>query len=61
LGRVPQLVRASDGQPIEGYQAEVHKATGEIIKGQTDASGQLSPVSSDQFEQLVVKFFKTDV
>ncbi|KVN13151.1 type IV secretion protein Rhs [Burkholderia stagnalis] len=58
LGRVPKLVRATDGQPVEGMEAEVRKASGEVIKGKTDAAGTLSPVSSDQFEQLAVRFFK---
>ncbi len=58
LGRVPKLVRASDGRPVTGYDGEIHKASGEIIKGQTDSSGKLAPVSGNQFESLVVKFFK---
>lgn len=59
LGRVPKLVRATDGQPVEGMEAEVRKASGELIKGKTDAQGKLAPVSSDQFEQLAVRFFKS--
>lgn len=58
LGRVPQLVRASDGQPVEGFSGEVHKASGEIVRGNTDSEGQLAPVSGNQFEQLIVKYFR---
>lgn len=58
LGRVPKLVRVTDGQPASGYEAEVRKATGEIVKGQTDSAGRLSPISGNQFESLVTKFFK---
>ncbi|CAE6819842.1 type VI secretion system Vgr family protein [Paraburkholderia aspalathi] len=58
LGRVPKLVRATDGQAVTGIDAEVQKAAGDVVKGQTDAAGKLSPISSDQFQQLAVKFFK---
>ncbi|AOJ64628.1 type IV secretion protein Rhs (plasmid) [Burkholderia ubonensis] len=60
LGRVPQLVRASDGNPIEGYVGEIHKANGEIVNGHTDSTGTMAPIDHDQFEQVVVKFFKKD-
>ncbi|POM21364.1 hypothetical protein CSX04_02800 [Burkholderia cepacia] len=60
LGAIPKLVRASDGQPIEGFVGEVHKASGGILSGQTDSSGKLTPIEHDQFEQVVVKFFRKD-
>ncbi len=58
LGRVPQLVRATDGQAARGYQGEVQKAAGEIVKGQTDGTGNLEKISGDQFQALAVQFFK---
>ncbi|MBJ9698599.1 DUF2345 domain-containing protein [Burkholderia cenocepacia] len=60
LGRVPKLVRASDGNPIEGYVGEIHKSSGEIVNGQTDSAGTMAPIDHNQFEQVVVKFFKKD-
>lgn len=60
LGRVPKLVRASDGNPIEGYMGEVHSASGEIAKEQTSSAGTMTPIDHDQFEQVVVKFFEKD-
>ncbi|WP_342613509.1 type VI secretion system Vgr family protein [Burkholderia ambifaria] len=60
LGRVPKLVRASDGNPIEGYVGEVHKSSGEIVNDQTDSAGTMAPIDHNQFEQVVVKFFKKD-
>lgn len=60
LGAIPKLVRASDGQPIEGFVGEVHKASGGILNGQTDSAGTLAPIEHDQFEQVVVKFFRKD-
>ncbi|CAB3768369.1 MULTISPECIES: type VI secretion system Vgr family protein [Burkholderia] len=58
LGRVPKLVRATDGQAVEGMQAEITKASGEVVKGQSDAAGKLAPIQSNQFEPFVVNFFK---
>ncbi|WP_322095668.1 type VI secretion system Vgr family protein [Paraburkholderia bannensis] len=58
LGRVPQLVRATDGQAASGYEGEVRKAAGDIVKGQTDGSGQLPAINGNQFESLAVNFFK---
>ena len=58
LGRVPKLVRDLDGGAVSGYQAEVRKGTGEVLQGQTDAAGKLAPIESDQFTQMVVRFFK---
>ncbi|VWC41179.1 type IV secretion protein Rhs [Burkholderia lata] len=61
LGRVPKLVRATDGQAVEGMQAEITKASGEVIKGQSDAAGKLAPIQSNQFEPFVVNFFKNKI
>ncbi|WP_321841593.1 type VI secretion system Vgr family protein [Burkholderia cepacia] len=58
LGRVPKLVRATDGQAVEGMQAEITKASGEVVKGKSDAAGKLAPIQSNQFEPFVVNFFK---
>ncbi len=60
LGRVPKLVRGSDGNPIEGYVGEVHNASGEIVNGQTDNAGKMAPIDHNQFEEVVVKFFEKD-
>ncbi len=58
LGRVPKLVRASDGRPVTGYEGEIRKASGELVKGVTDANGKLPPLSGNQFESFVANFFK---
>jgi len=58
MGRVPQLIRPTDGVPVGGYEGEVHRATGEALTGQSDAEGNLPAISSDRFESLVVNFFK---
>ncbi len=58
MGRVPQLVRATDGVAVSGYEGEVQKATGDLVSGQSDAGGKLPAVSSERFEPLAVRFFK---
>ncbi|MEF9407044.1 hypothetical protein, partial [Ralstonia solanacearum species complex bacterium KE055] len=58
LGRVPKLVRDLDGHPVSGCQGEIHKATGEVLPGQTNAAGKLAPIDSNQLAQMVARFFK---
>ncbi|WP_258187493.1 type VI secretion system Vgr family protein [Trinickia symbiotica] len=58
LDRMPKLVRATDDEGVPGYDAEVRRATGQIVKGETDAAGCSEPIDSDQFEQLDAVFFK---
>jgi len=57
-GRVPQLIRASDGMPVDGYRGEVRKATGDVLEGQSDPQGKLPGIRGERFEPLVVNFFK---
>lgn len=61
LGRVPKLVRATDGQPAPGFDAEVRKASGDLLDQQTDEAGKLSPINGNQFEQLTVQFIKKNI
>lgn len=58
MGRAPQLVRGADGMSIVGCEGEVHQAVGDPHVGRSDAQGHLPAISSDQFEPLVVHFFK---
>lgn len=61
LGRVPKLVRASDGQAAPGFDAEVRKTSGDLLNQKTDSAGKLTPVKSDQFESLAVQFIKKKI
>ena len=61
LGRVPKLVRATDGQPAEGFDAVIKKASGDLDNLKTDATGRLPQVTGDQFEQLTVQFIKKTI
>lgn len=59
-GRVPQLIRASDGVPVGGYEGEVLKATGNLVEGESDPQGKLSRIRGERFEPLMVNFFKNE-
>jgi uncharacterized protein (DUF2345 family) len=61
LGRVPKLVRATDGQPAPGFEAEVKKVSGDLLNQQTDGVGKLAPIKSNQFESLAVQFIKKKI
>ncbi|RDU98306.1 type VI secretion system Vgr family protein [Trinickia dinghuensis] len=61
LGRVPKLVRATDGQAAAGFDAEIKTAAGDLLNQKTDGAGRLPLVNSDQFERLVVQFFKKKI
>jgi type VI secretion system VgrG family protein len=58
LGRVPTLVRAGDGQAAAGIEAEIQKASGDLLDQKTDDAGRLAPLSGSQLEQLAVRFIK---
>lgn len=61
LGRVPKLVRATDGQAAPGFDAEVMKVSGDLLNQKTDSAGKLEPIKSDQFESLAVQFIKKKI
>ncbi|RKU04174.1 type VI secretion system tip protein VgrG [Burkholderia sp. Nafp2/4-1b] len=61
LGRVPKLVRASDGNAAAGFDGRIHKASGALSDLIGDAAGELPAVDTDQFEKLAVKFIKKNV
>ncbi len=58
LGRIPTLLRATDAQPAKGYVGKITQASGAVMQGETDSAGRLAPVSSNQFEQVSVEYFK---
>lgn len=61
LGRVPKLVRATDGNAAAGFDGQVQKASGALSNLKTDAVGELPAVHADQFEKLAVQFVKKNV
>ncbi|CAB3777866.1 hypothetical protein LMG28688_00456 [Paraburkholderia caffeinitolerans] len=61
LGRVPRLVRASDGEAVSGFGAELRKVSADLLNQKTDGAGKLPLVSGNQFEQLAAQFVKKKV
>ena len=61
LGRVPKLVRASDGEGAVGVEANVEKASGDLRDQKTDDVGKLAPLDGDRLEQLAVQFIKKTI
>ena len=61
LGRVPKLVRSTDGNAAAGFAGHVEKSSEALSKLTTDAAGQLPAVDADQVERLAVQFIKKHV
>ncbi|WP_321812894.1 type VI secretion system Vgr family protein [Burkholderia sp. BCC1985] len=60
LGRVPKLVRSTDGNAAAGFEGEVKRPSGPLSNLSSDAAGQLPAVDADQFERLAVQFIKNN-
>lgn len=56
FGRTPRLLRATDGEPVEGVNVRVTREDGSVIDGQTNGAGESAPISADQVQQLKVIF-----
>ncbi|WP_412529379.1 type VI secretion system Vgr family protein [Burkholderia lata] len=61
LGRVPKLIRPTDGNAAPGFEGQVRKASGTLSSLTTDTAGELPAVDTDRFERLAVKFIKKNV
>lgn len=57
LGRTPQLVRPTDGKPVEGAPFKVAAGDGQIIEGKTGADGKAPPIDADRLKTLSMQFF----
>lgn len=58
FSRTPKLVRASDGEPIEGMDFHV-EADGEVlVSGKTDGSGTGKQIVADRIRQLRAYFYR---
>lgn len=56
FGRTPRLLRATDGEPVEGVDVHVTRADGSALGGQTNAAGESEQVIAGQVQQLKVIF-----
>ena len=61
LGRVPKLVRPTDGHAAPGFEGQIRKASGTLSDLTTDMAGELPEVDTDRFEKLAVQFTKKNV
>ena len=57
LGRVPQLVRANDGMPVEGVEVHVERENDSALTGRSDANGLGPRVLTDHLQRLKGFFF----
>ena len=57
LGRVPQLVRANDGMPVEGVEVHVERESDSALTGKSDANGLGPRVLTDHLQRLKGFFF----
>lgn len=57
LGRVPRLVRATDGLPVEGVEVHVEREGDGPLTGQSDAGGRGPTVLTDHLQRLKGFFF----
>ena len=57
LGRVPRLVRATDGLPVEGVEVHVEREGDGPLAGQSDTAGRGPKVLTDHLQRLKGFFF----
>jgi type VI secretion system secreted protein VgrG len=58
FSRIPRLLRATDGEPVEGMQLHVARAGEGPLSGQSNAAGEGETVKADHLQQLTATFFK---
>lgn len=58
LGRVPRLLRASDGKPVEGVELHVEREGGSPLTGASDADGRGPAIVADHLQRLKGFFFR---
>jgi len=58
FSRTPKLVRASDGEPIEGMDFHVEADGEELVSGKTDGGGTGKQIVADRIRQLRAYFYR---
>ncbi|MCS6474394.1 DUF2345 domain-containing protein, partial [Burkholderia pseudomallei] len=61
LGRVPTLIRSTDGNAATGFVGEVKKPSGPLSDLSSNAAGELPAIDADQFERMAVQFIKKNI
>ncbi len=57
LGRVPRLLRPTDGQPVEGMQLKVQRDGDGAVAGRSDGAGEGARIVVDRLQKLKAFFF----
>lgn len=58
FSRIPRLLRATDGKPVEGMQLHVARVDDGALSGQSNGAGEGETVTANQLQQLTATFFK---
>jgi type VI secretion system secreted protein VgrG len=58
FGRIPRLLRATDGKPVEGMKLHVERSDAGPLSGQSNGAGEGDKITVDHLQQLKATFFK---
>jgi type VI secretion system secreted protein VgrG len=58
FGRVPKLVRATDGKPVEGVQMYVERAGEDPISGVSNGDGKGEKIVADRLQKIKAVFYR---
>lgn len=58
FGRVPKLVRATDGKPVEGVQMYVERAGASPISGVSNSDGKGEKIVADRLQKIKAIFYR---
>ncbi|MGW8394485.1 type VI secretion system Vgr family protein [Pseudoduganella sp. HUAS MS19] len=58
FGRVPRLLRATDGKPVEGMQLHVERAGDSPMAGVSDGAGTGEKIVTDRLQQIKAIFYR---
>lgn len=58
FGRIPRLLRAIDGKPVEGMKLQVERSGAGPLSGQSNGAGEGDQITADHVQQLTATFYK---
>jgi type VI secretion system secreted protein VgrG len=56
LARTPQLLRPTDGKPVEGAAFQARTGDGSLQEGKTGADGKTPKILADRLKTLALRF-----
>ncbi|NHZ66108.1 type VI secretion system Vgr family protein [Massilia genomosp. 1] len=60
FGRIPRLLRPTDGKPVEGMKLHVERSDDGPLSGKSNAAGEGDKITSDRLQLLTATFFRSD-